>query len=285
MEITSEPERDLLVIYTTRSPTSASYQFFDGPTSEPRSPAIFPDSHLGGWNAVAHDESWVVITNLGTSLQVFELATGRPLTRAPLEEGWELPGVAPLPQGDDVIVSNPSTGASYVLDVRTGQRKPSPLPQGEAAIAIFSRSGRVLATADPRGQVALRDGATFEVLHQLTTAESISPFMSMAFSDDDRFLLTVHPTGGRLWDVGSGRLIGQLIPTLATTAPTALPGERPHLLTASERWVQIWDLDVDSWGGLACLAAGRNLTRDEWDQVGPHDEGYHATCPQWPASE
>ena len=49
--------------------------------------------------------------------------------------------------------------------------------------------------------------------------------------------------------------------------------------------MQIWDLDVDSWGGLACLAAGRNLTRDEWDEVGPRDEGYHATCPQWPASE
>ena len=53
--------------------------------------------------------------------------------------------------------------------------------------------------------------------------------------------------------------------------PAALPGERVGLLTASERWVEIWDFDVDAWADIACRAAGRNMTRAEWDQFGPRD--------------
>ena len=45
----------------------------------------------------------------------------------------------------------------------------------------------------------------------------------------------------------------------------------------------IWNLDVETWPGIACLAAGRNLAQEEWEQFGPTGEPYQRTCPQWPA--
>ena len=48
--------------------------------------------------------------------------------------------------------------------------------------------------------------------------------------------------------------------------------------------VGIWNYDVDSWSTLACDLAGRNMTLREWDDFGPSDEPYRATCPQFPAN-
>jgi hypothetical protein len=57
----------------------------------------------------------------------------------------------------------------------------------------------------------------------------------------------------------------------------------PSLFTSVGDEVLIWNLDVEAWPEIACQAAGRNLTRQEWDRFGPPDEPYQATCPQWPA--
>jgi hypothetical protein len=44
---------------------------------------------------------------------------------------------------------------------------------------------------------------------------------------------------------------------------------------------QVWDLDPAHWRAAACLEAGRNLTKAEWDLYLGGD--YRRTCPQWPA--
>lgn len=44
------------------------------------------------------------------------------------------------------------------------------------------------------------------------------------------------------------------------------------------------ELDPAKWSAMACAAAGRNLTRDEWARYFSNvDADYHATCPQYPA--
>ncbi len=44
----------------------------------------------------------------------------------------------------------------------------------------------------------------------------------------------------------------------------------------------VWNTDVESWPDVACQAAGRNLTRGEWEtHMGP-DTPYAPSCPQWP---
>ena len=48
--------------------------------------------------------------------------------------------------------------------------------------------------------------------------------------------------------------------------------------------VVYYDLDPASWADIACRAAGRNLTRAEWDQYLGSLGAYRATCPQYPAA-
>jgi DNA-binding CsgD family transcriptional regulator len=278
-EIYAEPGSDMLATFTNRSLETGTWRFFDGPTIEPKSPEITPETRLGGLAAVAPDRSWVAIANLDTSLEIFETSTGELLNRFPAATwGVDAPGVTPMPSGHELFVFSHSTGDSYVLDVRTGEHRPSPIA-GKVTAVAFARSGDVIATVAPTGELGLRTGSAASVQH---TLPNTNPFLGMALSDDGRFLLTVHPAGGRLWDVVTGEPIGEPIPTLTSTAPAPVPGQRTHLLTASDQWVQIWDLDVERWGELACLAAGRNLTRTEWEQVGPRDQEYRATCDQWP---
>ena len=117
--------------------------------------------------------------------------------------------------------------------------------------------------------------ATFAPISQLSVADQLSPFLPMAFSDDGRFLVSVHPTGGRLWDVATGQLMGQVIPTtVPRTAPSSVWGGHVGLVTASQRFVYLWSFDPDSWPGIACHAAGRNLTKAEWAQFGPRISPY-----------
>ena len=46
--------------------------------------------------------------------------------------------------------------------------------------------------------------------------------------------------------------------------------------------VHVWNTDVADWPDIACEAAGRNLTRDEWEAHMPPDIPYEPSCPQWP---
>jgi WD40 repeat protein len=139
----------------------------------------------------------------------------------------------------------------------------------------------------PSGDLVLRDPTTFEPIRSFAGDDAPShtyAYQYMAFSDDDHFLVTTYEGTGRLWDVETGRAIGAPIPSLASSQPAALRGVHPGLLTMSDDWVMIWNLDVDTWRDIACQAAGRNLTQEEWDRFGPQDQPYHATCAQWPAA-
>jgi WD40 repeat protein len=53
---------------------------------------------------------------------------------------------------------------------------------------------------------------------------------------------------------------------------------------SSDSTVLVWDVSFASWRARACAAAGRNLTRAEWDQY-VTGQPYHATCAEWPAGE
>jgi hypothetical protein len=45
--------------------------------------------------------------------------------------------------------------------------------------------------------------------------------------------------------------------------------------------VALWDVDLDSWQGLAGTIANRNFTRTEWRQYFP-EEPYRPTFPDLP---
>jgi hypothetical protein len=55
-------------------------------------------------------------------------------------------------------------------------------------------------------------------------------------------------------------------------------------VTGTPDHLLVWDLTPGDWADIACRAAGRNMTREEWEQFSWSDEPYRRTCAEWPAA-
>jgi hypothetical protein len=101
-------------------------------------------------------------------------------------------------------------------------------------------------------------------------------------SPDGRVATSGGATGvTRLYDLQTGTQIGNPFPsTTAYTLGLVSPDGRSMLVPGAASI--LWDIDPASWREKACTAAGRNLTKLEWQQHMPSDEPYRATCPEFP---
>ena len=165
---------------------------------------------------------------------------------------------------------------------------PDPLPAGQAASGAFDPTGSRLITVALDGAITIRDADTFAPLRTLIGEAEVGNTWSggiAAFTADGRHVLTAFDRVGRLWDLGTGRQVGGPFPNdpdvvsaavQSTSGAWFVTGVGPHAF--------VWDVDTSHWLDLACRAAGRNLTRAEWEQFGPKDDAYRATCPQWPGA-
>ena len=154
---------------------------------------------------------------------------------------------------------------------------------GESVRALrFSPDGARLVTMLNSGDIQLRDSESLAVEKTLVGAGQplVADSDTFAFGDNGRFLITTGDASSRLWDLDAGVQLGEPFPNDPDFRTGVSDG--PQLLTAVDDSLLLWDLDVDRWSEIACRAAGRNLTNDEWEQFGPADEAYRATCPQWP---
>jgi DNA-binding SARP family transcriptional activator/WD40 repeat protein len=104
----------------------------------------------------------------------------------------------------------------------------------------------------------------------------------LAITTDGRYLKTSSLTGAQLWDPTTLEPIGEPFPHDLDAWAATLAAETNQLATVVDGATVIWNIDLDEWPELACLAAGRNLTREEWEKFGPRGD-YHATCDRWPA--
>ena len=224
MEVGGDGASRPLVVYTNWSTTTGAYRFFDGPTGEPISTEIQPRTTSSASKVVDPYHGWTLITDASPGIQVRDLHDGHQIAQIPVTPEENDMRATELPGGSAVLLVNAPTGTSYLLDTTTWTLRPAPFRKGDVIWAVFSGDGSTLATAASNGEITIRDGHTFEVLRRLGVTDELSPWLPMAFSDDARFLVTVHPAGGRLWDVGTGSLIGQLVPTLPTTGPASVPG-------------------------------------------------------------
>ena len=102
---------------------------------------------------------------------------------------------------------------------------------------------------------------------------------SAIFDPTGAWIATTEIDGSvRLWDVAAGRNIGGPLHNDPELAPIFLPGQGLRLLTTDSSRTAVWELGREGLVGTACHAAGRNLSRSEWLELGPKAEPFRATC-------
>jgi len=151
-------------------------------------------------------------------------------------------------------------------------------PTGTQLVA-HSPSGTYMAVVRVDGTIELLDPNTGAELGHIANIDDVG-FGRVEFSSDDRLMMTTFDNASRLYDLASGRQLGSVFGN-QTDAPRTQSGDVIQLVTQAGDEVEIWNLDTSTWYAIACRAVGRNMTRIEWEQFGPRDTEYRATCPQY----
>jgi hypothetical protein len=131
-----------------------------------------------------------------------------------------------------------------------------------------------LATIDRLDPYTLEPAAKSLVGHSSALIEVVE-------DDRHRLVATLSVDGSaRLWDEATGHQFGR---DLAANGEGLQFLDEGRLLSVpAGDHVSLWNLDTSTWPALACPIAGRNHTREEWDDVGPTTIEYRATCDQFP---
>lgn len=264
--------------------------------------------------ALSPDARTIVAVRLGET-RLFDAATGDRLWSSQGPGGFIRPVFSP--DGSSILVTD-INGSVIRLDARDGTIVWRTLLAPELIIATgWSADGR-LATASTFAteRVWVLDAATGEVArdHQIGWAGVVTPdlahvavvgpgtqlrFVSLTdgsvrvlpggaglqnviFSPDGRRLIGQGLQGQlRIIDVESGEQIGVglVVAEDFTNRYSAAVVGSQVLIGAPGEPIVAYELDPDRRATIACDAAGRNLTREEWDRylgdIGP----YRETCP------
>ena len=147
----------------------------------------------------------------------------------------------------------------------------------------YHPEGLYAVTSDEHGTIKIRNADTLEpVGDPLVGHTAAVGVFDKAFAFfGERYLVSMGQDQTlRLWNIETGTQIGDPLPTVGPAA-FAVETRRQTVATGTDVQFLLWNYRLDEWFDVACRAAGRNLTRDEWIQFGPVDEPYRETCPQW----
>jgi DNA-binding SARP family transcriptional activator/WD40 repeat protein len=150
----------------------------------------------------------------------------------------------------------------------------------DAERLAVSPDGRRVAVTGRRGQVALVDAASGELLRRPVSGHD-GPVASIAYSRDGGTIATGGDDGRvSVWDGESGGLLSSTVVGRAGAA--VYVGFEPDLTTVvaanGDGDVFEFDTRVQHWIDVACSVAGRNLTETEWRETFG-DLPYRPTCP------
>jgi DNA-binding SARP family transcriptional activator/WD40 repeat protein/type II secretory pathway predicted ATPase ExeA len=88
----------------------------------------------------------------------------------------------------------------------------------------------------------------------------------------------------RVWDATTGEQVGRALPFTGGNE-TRFSDDGKLLVVPGSESISIWNMDTSTWPDIACEVAGRNLSRTEWERLGPRSVDYRATCPQYPIED
>jgi serine/threonine protein kinase/WD40 repeat protein len=140
-----------------------------------------------------------------------------------------------------------------------------------------------VAAAEPDGTVVLRDPETLEPIGRQLVGHrgQITQFYLDPVSG--RALTVADDSTARVWDTDEAKQLGRELPARSSDRGLRFFAPGAQLLAnLGPAGYTIWNYDTDTWPDIACRVAGRNLTRAEWESVGPRDVQYRETCEQHP---
>jgi WD40 repeat protein/class 3 adenylate cyclase/energy-coupling factor transporter ATP-binding protein EcfA2 len=214
---------------------------------------------------------------------LWDVATRHP--RADLfadTSGEQAHATAAFSPDNKTLITGSRLGQVQFWDPATGKllAKPQTTHADIVVDFAFSPDGRLVASASSDGNVLVWDVASRALVGAPFTGGG-GALSRVAFSPDGSMLATTDHNGTlNLWDVASRRQIGRPLTGHHADAigVTFLDGDT--VVTSSvDGSLIFWDVRPSAWEAKACALAGRNLTRNEWDQFVGGD--YRRTCSQW----
>jgi len=165
----------------------------------------------------------------------------------------------------------------------------------------FSLDGQKVASAGDDSLVILWDWRSGDLSNPRNISGHTGYVKTIAFNADGSMLASAgFDNTIRLWDTNTGEQIGPSL-SVHTKAVNDLAfgtfSDEPYLISVSNDGTAIqWDLftrnpidrspdyseslDAENWPAMACEAAKRNLTTDEWNEYLPNQE-YEKTCEEY----
>ncbi len=171
------------------------------------------------------------------------------------------------PRDNDPSIDRPLlNGGLLYSDTEAGDSQPvDPATREPVDDRRFPHDGRLLALAE-------------STEHGLVAGASVS-------TDD------LMVGGIRVWDAGSAEVLGQPIPVVTPARFADLATNRVRydvhvdaarrVIVPHRDRIAIWNYDTSTWADVACAAAGRNMSRSEWEDYGPTGVEYRETCAQY----
>jgi serine/threonine protein kinase/DNA-binding SARP family transcriptional activator/WD40 repeat protein len=249
--------------------------------------------------AFAADDRFVAAGWDNGTVDVFDRATRRLLRHLapPLPQGYFPEGyvsdIVFSPDGRRMIMATMLDGvAVYDTTSWVPEMLIEPTSRTNAAAGggfqhvVFTPDGGYVVTFSGFRGLEIRDPDSLAVLRSASAVLTTpTRFLgrSLDISADGSVIEVETPDGPRLYDFESLSPIGDPYPhdVYSPLGPAATYAhDVDWLATSVGDDVVVLDVDPDMWESNACLLAGRNLSRAEWEQYG-FTEPYHQTCPQW----
>jgi WD40 repeat protein/class 3 adenylate cyclase len=240
---------------------------------------IFPGAESSvGPLAFSPDGTKLVVAALETGT-IFDIRSGRQIGHP---AGWGTSATTAFftPDGALVAVSGFNPRETLTFDADTGDQVGDVIP--DAYLAVNGPPGTLVTTNDS-GTMRLVDLATREPVGPPIVGLQV-PIVTMYVVPGGSTIVAAHGgvEGAELFDVASGQAIGDPFPSQGPFGAAFASPDGKALLTFDGTRMMRWDIDQTTWASTACAAAGRNLTRAEWDHYLPNGGPFRATCPDHP---
>jgi len=254
--------------------------------------ALFPytiDLTTGlGFDAAFTADGRSLLTVADRRVALWDVRTGRPVPGVAGYEGQRDVGFVTGDARGRTVALSEIGGVVEVADLATGRRLATLVPDpadGENLQVyplIFSPDGRWLAGGSDSGRVVVWDTETWEVRSAWVAVQG-GGVDSLAFTPDSGSLVSGGAGTASVWDVEQGAAGGATLDidplrSRASVSVGTRDGGRTVVTLTEGRGVMLWSVSPESLLEHACQVAGRNLTRQEWEDALPNLP-YERTCP------